>query len=85
MATSSITTNFCISAAQGARTFVDRFVVVARRRTPSQVRKHTRMVAVMNDPAEIQHFAKPREQQTTSFYSGLSFEFEKTPSLITWR
>ena len=85
MATSNITANFCISDAQEAWTFVGRFVVVARRHTPSQLRKPTRRIAEMNDLAEIRRFFKPRKQRTTFFYGGLSFEFESDPSLITRR
>ena len=61
MATSSITANFCISDAQEARAFVDHFVAAAKRRTMRPLRTASAKVAVMNDPAEIRRFFKPRK------------------------
>jgi len=61
MATSSITANFCISDAQEARLFVDRFVAAAKRRARRSPRTASAKVEVMNDPAEIRRFFGPRK------------------------
>ena len=56
MATSSITTNFCISDAREARSFVDKFVAAAKRR--ASLHRRTKF-SVLSDPAEIRRLFKP--------------------------